>query len=1105
MLRDNEEVFVLEKTVKNIGIEEKLNCQEYRLKLNDTLLSLLSKAKAATTEASVASVFENELFYFIKMYLGKDIVIDKEIGQNDLKHKQHVFSGRMDAVSNDLVIEYKRVRKLTTNNDQNKATIQVEDYLKQLYAETKIEYSAVLTDGQKLRYFYYIDKSLHHTPFKDIDVNDLDKLVRSLVNVGNKKIVPENLIRDFKFDSKSNITKKLAICLFDIVCNNMTDKTDMLFQEWQELFHLSENDRGQNLDIEKRKVVLGQIFDTKIEDVEMDYKALFVLQTTYAIIVKLIACKVISKLSLDNQSEIMYFSDLSKVDSTKLREFMDNLEDGYTFAIGGIRNLLEGDFFSWYASEEQWNTDESNCIMEIINTLEGYAVSSFSYGYTAIDIFKDLYMEIMPNEVRHSLGEYFTPSWLADYVIENSKIMVENDRWKAIDPCCGSGIFIVSLIKHVIGDREIVSLSKQEKKELLNEIIERVHGIDINPLSVLTARVSYLLAIAPLLDNESIEIPIYLGDSANIPRVVILDEVNCYQYRITTKQGDIEITLPCKFVESAQFLEKMSLLQTTVKAEDASLVYNKLVGCVDKDERNKEVLGSIEKLSVKLVELHKNKWDGIWLRIVTNYMLVARIKDMDIIVGNPPWVKWEFLPQMYAEKIKTLCLDRHLFSGQTYMGAISLNICALISNVTASSWLKKDGVLAFLMPKTLMTQDSYAGFRNFYTNVENDERLYLQKVDDWSKSGDPFIYTSEKFLTYYYQEKNVDYSAGLPVKYMEKKHGIEIKDINSHSRFKDIEELYNCKKGKAYQLDENRTGFTMIDSEDSFRIELYSKIIGESKYKARSGVEFTPAEIYFIEPVSKTKSDDRFKFKNSEFTNSVYKAKRNNGFELEKEYIRPVIKSPCIKEFGITGSNNFCIFPYKEGETDCISLKDLNENNEYLANYFITNQKLIGKQSKRSRMIAKGDDFYALSKVGKYTYGKYAVAFRDNTKLVSSVIKPVITPWGEEVMPICAKHSPYITMDKKNRFITEEEAYFLCGILNTNVVQEYFKFTYSTRSYSIDFNIKLPLYNNKNKLHKKIVELSKLAHNENQDILKVKKIKEQIEVLYLKICDQESF
>ena len=48
-----------------------------------------------------------------------------------------------------------------------------------------------------------------------------------------------------------------------------------------------------------------------------------------------------------------------------------------------------------------------------------------------------------------------------------------------------------------------------------------------------------------------------------------------------------------------------------------------------------------------------------------------------------------------STSVKEICLDRHLFSGQTYMGAISLNICALIANVTASSWLKDTGILAF--------------------------------------------------------------------------------------------------------------------------------------------------------------------------------------------------------------------------------------------------------------------------------------------------------------------------------------------------------------------------------------------------------------------------
>ena len=93
----------------------------------------------------------------------------------------------------------------------------------------------------------------------------MDKIVKSLINVGNKKFVPENIIQDFKLDAEKDITLKLAKCLFHLVVDHATDKTDMLFQEWQELFHLSENDNGQNLDIEKRKVALSKIFERQLK------------------------------------------------------------------------------------------------------------------------------------------------------------------------------------------------------------------------------------------------------------------------------------------------------------------------------------------------------------------------------------------------------------------------------------------------------------------------------------------------------------------------------------------------------------------------------------------------------------------------------------------------------------------------------------------------------------------------------------------------------------------------------------------------------------------------------------------------------------------------
>ena len=895
----------------------------------------------------------------------------------------------------------------------------------------------------------------------------------------------------------TNVTSDLAKYLFQSLTTKVSGKTSMLFQEWEVLFHLSESDKGQNEDINKRRKALGKLFGIKIKNSDIDYKALFALQTTYAIIVKLIACKVVTKIEFNKNIE--YFSDLSNIDNATLRQFIEYIEEGYVFQTGGVRNLLEGDFFSWYCSEDIWADEEASIIVRIINILEGYSISFYKHGYSTVDIFIDLYMKIMPQEVRHSLGEYFTPSWLANYVVKESIKFAKNENFTAIDPCCGSGIFVMSIIKHIIGDSDVISLSEKAKKGLLDSILNRVKGVDLNPLSVLTAKVCFYLSIKPLINGSDIEIPVYLGDSANIPKKIIQDGVECYQYIITTKQENISVVLPSSFVENTDFLELMSQVQAIVRTEEVELVYEKFINNISDTDKNDSIKREIKTLSEQLIKLHKKNWDGIWIRIVANFMLIARVKHIDIIVGNPPWIKWEFLPQAYAEKIKSLCIDRHLFSGQSYMGAISLNICALIANVTASTWLSKNGVLAFLMPQTLMTQDSYAGFRNFYTDVKTKKRMYLQHLDDWTGAGNPFIDTSEKFMTYYYQNKYKNYfKNGIPITAFKKKNKVNILEINSKQSFPEVKNYFEISKKKAFQMDKRRTGYTTFDKSSLEDKKEFDSIIGKCDYKARSGVEFTPAEIYFIEPVQKVSKKEAYLFKPSQFKNAKYKSISKLPIQLENKYIRPVIKAPEILPFGFTGNNNYCIFPYEEGTTTSLDSNDLTNESPNLFRYLTNNKSVIGKQSKRSLTISRGSAFFSLSKVGSYTFAPNKVTFRDNTKLSAAVVKNIITPWGEEIMPICAKHCPYISQDKDGRNITENEAYYLCGILNTPIVQQYLKFTFSTRSYSIDFNIKMPLYNGKNKNHKKIMQLARKA-----TLLKpTDKIYIDLQESYLKLCNE---
>ena len=297
----------------------------------------------------------------------------------------------------------------------------------------------------------------------------------------------------------------------------------------------------------------------------------------------------------------------------------------------------------------------------------------------------------------------------------------------------------------------------------------------------------------------------------------------------------------------------------------------------------------IKEMSRKLVYLHANHWDGIWIRIAMNFMFIARLNNIDLIVGNPPWVKWEHLPEVYANKIKKLCDIKHIFSGAGQYGGTQLNICALISNVTATNWLSKDGMLAFLMPDSIMSQDSYEGFRNFYLDYENGERLYLQKIDRWKAPLRPFRadnkVITQDFNTYYYSRNIVDYNKGIPVVNITRNRTIKDEFINSLNSYEEAKKYLEFSSYEARQLSKENTSFSYTFSKYDF-----SMIIGPTDYLYRTGVEFTPQELFMLNGLGNSKNNNYYRFSNKIFSQSKYKINdmpQTNGWDFPNKYYIP--------------------------------------------------------------------------------------------------------------------------------------------------------------------------------------------------------------------------
>ena len=1097
--------------VNSYKISNWLKSGEYHSLIDSVLTKIIRDCESSDSEAHTSSIFENEIYFLVRSQLGIELKFSKETPIEGIVHKFEGLSsrksghGRLDAVVNNIIIEYKHNTKLKTKKQISLAFEQVKDYLIALNTNEGVKYDAILTDGIKIAYFQFLGDVVCNTSLRNLTVSDIDRIIKAILNNQSKKFEPSNIVKDFSISSSSeSASKTIAKILYRQLSDEITEKSNMLYSEWKELMHLSVDGDGKSGDIEKRRTDLSEIFNSSITDTEKEYKALFALQTTYAIIVKLIACKVVDKLNFNEDTHD--YHDLSTLTFEKTQLFFQKMEDGYSYTSMGIRNFLEGDFFSWYADSRQWSEDFWAKIKEIITTLDEYSSFSLNVKYNPVDVFKDLYMSIIPQSIRHSMGEYFTPEWLADGVIREALSTISNKKWSAIDPCCGSGIFIIALIKKLVGDININELSENEKKELLQSILNRIHGIDINPLSVLSARVSYYIAIHQFGDVEDIEIPIFLGDSAIVPISKTIDGIDCYYYSINNnKYGSLDVLLPKSFVNRPDFGKTMSDLQALVKAESSKVLYSKIVeDFSEKEKRSKTLLRSISKLSEDLVKLHKNKWDGIWIRITTNFMMIARLHKHDLIVGNPPWVKWEHLPAAYTRKIKEFCDIRHIFCNDGMYGGAQLNICALISNVSATNWLKDNGVLAFLMPDSLMSQNSYEEFRNFYTDYNKNERLYLQKLDRWCAPLRPFKVgkksVTQDFNTYYYASHIIDYKEGVKVRAITKKKGINDLIINKCLSFDEAKQYLVFERQLAKQLAKNSTQFTY----ESERFD-YSPIIGETSYDYRTGVESTPFEIFKMLGEGASRKANHYRFKNKVLKASKYKVDDipQNGWDFPVELLYPMIEGPAIKPFTFDWGNNYHLIPYNREDTSKpISLDDLTKDNPEVAVYFCNHRFLLDQQSEKSKTMHQGNEFYALSKIGPYTFAPYIVAARDNSNFCSSVINPVMTPWGEIKHAICVKHTIIISQDVNGNFITEDESHYINAILNSSIVHSYIHSTFKTNGFSLKkSNLCIPKFDNSNRLHNRLVILSKYASLKKNE-KKRERVAELATTLYVMACQE---
>jgi len=180
-----------------------------------------------------------------------------------------------------------------------------------------------------------------------------------------------------------------------------------------------------------------------------------------------------------------------------------SLLSGEKFEDSGVYGVVEQDFFDWVVEVPEG--------AKFVKTL-ARRLARFAWQAVEHDVLKVLYESIIGRATRKKLGEYYTPDWLAEQMVQ--RVIKSPLEEKVLDPACGSGTFLFHAIRRYIVAAEQAKIGVAA---LLDGITDHVMGMDLHPVAVALARVTYLLALGRdrLTDpaRGQIQIPVFLGDS----------------------------------------------------------------------------------------------------------------------------------------------------------------------------------------------------------------------------------------------------------------------------------------------------------------------------------------------------------------------------------------------------------------------------------------------------------------------------------------------------------------------------------------------------------------------------------------------------------------
>lgn len=1018
--------------------------------------------------------------------------------------------GRRDAVYGHFTMEYKRPGHLTNEKNVDQAAQQLAKYLEAAAEEASDgealkRVAGACTDGQRIFFLRYWPEELiqarqvhprrqlslfgsDETPggFQILGpyaVNEasLEELFRYLRALGRRPLIAEALAE--AFGPGSEVAQDAVGALHAALNSTGSERVQTLFRQWERAFGVVYGEETEKAEQDVPELAHGY----GLPEGAALKSSLFAVHTYFALIMKLLAAEILALQEGSLSPSLL--AELPGLNERELKVRLHRLEAGEEYWAHGIRNFLEGDFFRWYL--DVWDESLGAAFQGMVRALSAFEPTTPTLRPgEARDLLKKLYQYLVPKKLRHDLGEYYTPDWLAERLLNQLRYDGNPDT-RLLDPACGSGTFLTLALARVREKMEFEMWDRnlEQRKECAKKVLRNVVGFDLNPLAVIAARTNYLLAFGDLLrDVRPVEIPVYNCDSILTPvlqrqaqegQVSLFSSEEDYFYLPTTVG---EFRMPKAVMEQKALDTVTATMEECVSADYAPGEFSTLLERrVFLDQGGRLLL---EELYKKLVELERQGRNGVWARLLKNSFAPVLQEPFDMVAGNPPWVNWEHLPDSWRELSKHLWTRYGLFSLKGHaarLGGGKKDLAMLFTYACVEHYLKPKGQLGFVITQTVFkTKGAGDGFRRFKLG-ENGPSLRVKTVDDLSDLQ-PFEGATNRTAI-------LTMIKGEPTKYpvtytLWEREGSQ--RIALESTLQEAEEKSRRRNYFAEPVDAENPTSPWITA-NRYVLSALRKVIGASSYRAYEGVNSGGLNgAYWVRVLDK-RPDGLVVIEN--LGNIGKKKVPTVQAAVEPDLLYPLLRGRDIVPWNAQPSAFILLTqnPDTRMGWDEEKMKtDWPNTYRYVKQF--ENLLWQRKSTGLDRLMRKSG-FYAMYAVGPYTIASYKVVWREQASVLTCAVVSSASLNDSKPKVVVPDHKVFFIPLEQ-----EEEANFIMALLGSRIAQAVAKsyMLETSTSTHLTKHISIPLFDPEDGLHTKLAELAAYIRGSPESMVKMQNDLDQL-------------